>query len=129
MPISYSVSPCGSRVRIVASGHVTPEEFCRNAESIYRDPGIAPTFSDLLDVSQIVHEGLTQALMDDLAKLDHAHADRRRHTRSAMVVRDQEFYSLAQHYVVRRKGVGEVMLFYNLDVAEMWLGFPRSEEH
>ncbi|UCD53332.1 MAG: hypothetical protein JSW27_11920 [Phycisphaerales bacterium] len=120
MPITYTVEDNGTFVHTTARGAVTDEDLLNYQAALLADARVRPGFDELFDATAARESGLSEAMIEKMIEVDRSHAEKLRCGRCAVVVWDG--FELADQFVSRHGGPHTVMVFCNLDVAELWLG-------
>lgn len=120
MPIVYEVEDGGGFVYTTASGDVTGEELLNYQRALLSDPRVKSGLDELFDATLAHETNLSEAVIKEMIAVDKAHAEKLRRGRCAIVVR--RGYELAERFVSLHAGPHNVMVFYSLDVAKVWLG-------
>jgi hypothetical protein len=119
MPLFYKIYKERRLVMSTGSGVVTFADGLAHQEKLRKDPDFAPTFSQLMDLSQVIKIEVTSA---ELARLARASAFAFDSRRAAVVTNDFAF-GLARMFEMHRNILGEkgIRIFRNLDAALDWV--------
>jgi hypothetical protein len=120
MPITYEVRNDGNFVYAKASGEVTEDDLLKYQATLLSDPCVKPGCYQLFDGRTAQCIGLTEAVIEKLAEINKAHPGKLRGSKSAIVVRSE--YELADQFAQAHDGPYDIMVFFNLHVAQVWLG-------
>jgi hypothetical protein len=126
MSISYRIANGGRLVYTRASGPVTEEELLSYQVKLLKDPKVRPGFFELFDGTAAHGVDLADGLIEKLVAVDEAHADKLVRGKCAIVIRSD--FELAEEFERLHHGPNEVLLFFNLDVASVWLGWEDQSE-
>jgi len=120
MPITYEVRDDGAFVYTRATGEVTSQDLLDYQAAVLSDPQVRPGFDELFDATMGRGVGLSEAAIEKMIEVDKGHAEKLRRGKCALVVRSD--LELVEHFEERHRGPHAVVLFYNLDIALVWLG-------
>ena len=120
MPISYEVSDGGHFVDTKATGAITEEDLLRHQAALLADPRVKPGAYELFDATLADGSDLSEEVIPKIVDVDRAHAERLRGGKCAIVVRTG--LELADRLQRAHRGPHAVIVFFNLDVARVWLG-------
>lgn len=119
MPVTYTIDAARRLVLTRAEGLVTAEDFMDHGKRLGEDPGFDPSFSQLLDCSDVAQLELSTEALRGMAKFRLFGAGSRR----AVVAPRDLHYGLARMYeMLRFDSPEEVQVFRSLEDARFWLG-------
>lgn len=124
MPITYEASDGGLFVHTRAVGELSEEDLLNYQAAVLSDARIKAGFCELFDATAADGADLSEAVIDKMMVFDKRHVEKLRGGKCAIVVRSQ--FELADKFARSHSGPHNVMVFFNLDVAQTWLG-KRSE--
>jgi hypothetical protein len=119
MPAFYKIDKDHGIVMTTASGVLTLADGLAHQEKILNDPEFDPSFSQLLDFTQVTRIELRSEDVRTLARRSIFSPDSRR----AILVRDSLAYGMARMFESYRENFGEkgIRIFHSLDDALAWL--------
>ncbi len=120
MPIVYEVREGGTFVSTRATGEVTNQDLLDYQAAVLSDPRVRPGFDELFNATAAFEAGLSEEAIEQMIEVDREHVDKLRRGKCAIVVRSG--FELAKHFEQTHGGPHNVVVFYNLDVALVWLG-------
>jgi hypothetical protein len=121
MPCVYTIHKDRRLVVTTASGEFTFAEGLAHEEQLYRDPDFDPTYSHLIDASQVTKAELNGSELSALAQRTRFSPQ----SHKALVVNSTVLFGLARMYeaYLQLSGAGEqVSVFRELSQAKEWLG-------
>ncbi len=124
MPITYEVDEDQNFAYVTVSGKVTEDDLIEHASRFLTDPRVKPGFRELFDARAATPEDLTASLVEVLLQLDHEHHEKTVGSRTALVVPLGPEAELADAF--ENEAEGNVIVFFNVDVAKTWLGYTGS---
>lgn len=128
MPIEYKLKHNGTVVLARATGTLTLDDFLTMQKQLNADPFLQTPHKTLLDVRNVA---TIQIEEDDLKKIAQsltAGQKRLGAEQLAIVATTAQAFRLGKKYGETPKDVKEiVVVFSNLDVAQIWLGINRDE--
>jgi hypothetical protein len=125
VPYRYRIDKTHRVVLFRATGHLTTREFLTCLKEIVRQPGFAPGFGHLVDLTRCSRIAPGSSAMLARIRDDRSMGDRLGHGRCALVSKDFFVYATTRIYkALARGGPLEVELFDDLDAARRWLGLP-----
>jgi hypothetical protein len=124
MPITYEVRDDGRFVHTKAVGEVTEEDLVNYRAAMLSDVRVTLGFDELFDGTAANWAGLSEAVIERMMEVDRRHTEKLKGGKCAIVIRTG--FDLAERFERSHSGPHHVMLFFNLDVAQTWLG-ERAE--
>ena len=119
MPASYKVDKERRLVMSCGSGALTREDILGHQERLSKDPDFDPDFSQLADVTQVTKVELST---QDMQTISQRHLFSR-HSRRAILVKNDLQFGLARMFEVYRESVDETGLrvFRDINEALEWV--------
>jgi hypothetical protein len=124
MPIIYDVDEEGNRVYIKASGQLTNEEILRFENNFLDDARVKPGYCALFDATFATMDVILGETIDELIDLEKNHEEKTVGSKTAFVIIEDEGWKRAKEF--ERKTLRRAIVFFNLDVAKIWLGWKES---
>ncbi|MHC4518079.1 MAG: hypothetical protein ACYTAS_05790 [Planctomycetota bacterium] len=124
MPISSEVNNSRDLVHSVATGRVNEADLLDYQVALLADPRVKPGFDELFDATRAHESGLSEAVLEGMVEADLEHTEKLRGGKCAIVVRSG--FAWAERFVQSHQGPHDVMVFFNLEVAQAWIG-TRSQ--
>jgi hypothetical protein len=123
MPIEYHLEKNGALVVATATGVINLKSFMDMAEAMRADENLRDPHDTLLDARKVSRIELTEEELSEIAKGLTAGPRKLGANRLAIVAKEEQAFQLGRKYKTIEKDVQEnVVVFYNLDVAQTWLG-------
>jgi hypothetical protein len=125
MSITYEVSADGKFVHTKMTGEVTEQDLVSYMKDFVSDERVKPGFSELIDGTKGNGVGLTEKTAEKIVEMNRSIPEKLRGSKCAMVIKKNSEFSLARHFEKLNKGLQTFIAFYNIEVAEKWLGCPK----
>jgi len=126
MPSCYKIDKNRKLVMSTGYGVVTKEDVLDHQNRILGDPEFDPSFSQLLDFTNMTRIGFTSADVHLFASRNVFSASARR----AIVVPDEVTYGLARMFEILRESKGEmgIRVYRTLEEGLNWVFDPQGSE-
>ena len=128
MPITYQLSADGKSVHTKMTGDVTEQQMLSYMSQFVSDERIKPGFSELIDASTGRQIGITTETVEKIIEINRLHSEKLERSKCALVLQKKHEFSLATYFEKLNEGPQRFIVFYNLDVAEKWLGWAGREQ-
>ena len=123
MPVRSQISADGTYVRTTASGILTIEDITESIRGLVGDDRVKPGYRQLFDVRSISESALTSESMERIRDANATNPKKTPDSQLAIVVGTGDTYSEGRTYeAVATPAVENVIVFNNLQTAEIWLG-------
>ena len=126
MPTEYSVDPVKRRVTTTGRGKLVFEQMMGSAAAMRDDPALDPTFTELVDITEVDSVDLTAEQIEALAEIRIFDPKSRR----AIVAPRPLYFGMARMYEAHHSAKAEatVRVFTDRDEAVKWLdGGPYKD--
>lgn len=124
MPITYEVRDDGLFVHTKAGGELTEDDLLNYRAAVLSDARVKAGFDELFDGTAADSAALSEGVTERMIKVDRQHTEKLRGGKCAIVIRIA--FDLVDKFERLHGGPHNVMVFFNLDVAQTWLG-ERAE--
>jgi hypothetical protein len=126
MPAFYTIDKARKLVTSSGTGLLTVAEMMDHQDRLLKDPDFDPSYSQLIDFSNIAEHNILPQDMRTMATRNVFSATSRR----AIVVQDDLQYGLARMFEIYRDLAGEtgIRVFRNMDEALSWIFATSPEE-
>jgi hypothetical protein len=119
MPTEYSIDPVKRRVTTTGRGILVFAQMMASAEAMRKDPALDPTFTELVDITQVESVDLTADQIEALAGIRIFDGSARR----AILAPSPLYYGMARMYEAHHSAGAEatIRVFTDRDEAVKWL--------
>jgi len=107
------------------TGEVTEQDLINYMKDFASDERVKPGFSELIDTTQASGVGLTEKTAEKIVEMNRMIPEKLHGSKCAMVLKNNSDFSLARYFEKLNKGLQTFIAFYNIEVAEKWLGFSK----
>ena len=110
-------------------GTVTDADILALAESIASNPRVEPGMREMIDLREVERAEVTRQVLQSVAAIDLALAEKFRGNRTAIVAVRDAHYGLARMYALLMEAAGaptQVRVFRDIDMAKSWLQEPAA---
>lgn len=125
MSITYDVSSDGKFVHTKMTGEVTEQELVNYMKDFVSDERIKPRFSELIDAAGASGVGLTEKTAEKIVEMNRTIPEKLHGSKCAIVLKNNSDFSLARYFEKLNEGLQTLIVFYNIEVAEKWLGCSK----
>ena len=121
MPASYKVDKELRRVTAIGLGRLTLCDALAHQESLRKDPDFDPSFSQLMDLTQVTQYDIDS---NDIHKLTHRGVFSPT-SRGAILVEGDLGYGFGRMFEILRENAGESESAFSAIAMKLWIGFFR----